>query len=488
MDIQRVSGSGCPSEGAIVWPLWFAIAVIACISAQPYLYGYRLSGDDIWFLMLGIEGWDSVRDNAIAVARDQGRIGQLLMVPLNVVGSIVAGNLLGRVAILLAYGLQLLLFAVFVARLLRRDVHPFLFLLLVALHPLAFAFMPPNAYPLQNTVPFIIILSARLILLGERRLHDPFRLQTAAAQAGIVVGMFVSEFAIAFGAALLAADYLARIQWAREVDGRSPGDAFRSAFQLRYLIADGLSLLSVIVAYGVFRWAYPGNYEGNAPGGLFEPGRVVLTLLGHIRDGTAFPRLGGGFSSAGVADIALAVMIGAAVAVTLFRSAGPVLRMGTPVACGAAALALAILVSLPVAISAKYQEACVDRGACAYLDSRMSYLMVMVAVTAVVAIACRSTPTHPARRYVLTVICAALGLMAGLVSIYNAAKGRDMQEVHAVWQRADALACSRTAQLEDEATLQATIDPQGLVAVNPPNRAADFWKVYIPWRSGHQCR
>ncbi len=469
------------------WLVALATAAVACAALQPYYFGYRLSGDDIWFLTLAIEGWETVRNNALHVAMDQGRIGQLLMVPLNVLGALLAGDPFWRVAILAAYALQMLLFAVFVARLLRRDVQPFLFLLLVTLHPLAFAFMPPNAYPLQNTVPFIVMLVARLAVLRLRRRPARAPLRMLAAQAAFGLGMFVSEFAVAFGLALLAAEYLARLQWAREDGDSAPGKVIRAACPWRYLVGDALAVLSVLVPYIAFRAAFPGSYDGNSAGGLGEPVRILVTILGHIRDGTAFSRLGGGLSSASVTEIVAAVAIGAATAALLYATAGPVLRIAAPVATVAAALALAVLVTLPVAVSVKYQEACVDRGACAYIDSRISYLMVTVAIMAAVAVVCRAAAERWPRQRVLAVASVTFGIMASLVSVYNAGKARDMRQVHAAWERAATVACTTSSSTMNEAALIEAIDPRGLIAVNPPNRAVDFWKIYLPWRAGSHC-
>lgn len=469
------------------WLQALAIVAVACVAMQPYYFGYRLSGDDIWFLTLAIEGWQSVRDNALHVAMDQGRIGQVLMVPLNVLGALLAGDPLWRVAILAAYALQMLLFAVFVARLLRHDVRPFLFLLLLTLHPLAFAFMPPNAYPLQNTVPFIVMLVARLVVLHLRRRSDAVPFGTLAAQAAFVLGMFVSEFAVAFGLALLAAEYLARLQWAREDGPRTLGEVIRTACPWRLVSVDAMAVLCVLAPYVLFRAAFPGNYDGNSAGGLAEPVRVLITILGHIRDGTAFSRLGGGLSSASAMEIVTALAFGAATAVLLRATAGPVLRIAAPIATIAAALALAVLVTLPVAVSVKYQEACVDRGACAYIDSRISYLMVTVALMAAVAAACRIAAARWPRGRMLAAASVTLGIVAALVSVYNAGKARDMRQVHAVWQRADAVACAASSSSMNEVALIEAIDPRRLIAVNPPNRAVDFWRIYLPWRAERHC-
>lgn len=460
------------------------VPALVLVSMLPYLAGYRLSGDDIWFLLVAIDAQASVADNALRIAIDQGRIGQLLMLPLNVLGAYLSGGLVWRVVFVALYVLQLLLFAVFVGEILRRDVRVFLFVLLVGLHPLAFAFMPPNAYPLQNTVPLIVILAARIVIVRtrERRLARPATV--ALAQAVFALGMFVSEFAVAFGTALLLAEYFSRIDALRREEGRTAGEAFRAAFAPRHMLADGAAVLAVLLPYGLFRWWHPGSYEGNSAAGIAHPLWIAGTIVGHVRDGTAFPRLGGGLSAAGAADWSIALAAGALTAVCLYRAAGGLMRLRAPVATGVAALLLAAWVTLPVAVSTKYQAACMERGACAYLDSRISYLAVTVAVACAVAFACRHPLGRASVRQALAICCVLLGVMAALTAIYNAGKARDMRLLHAVWLRADELACAWPALARQEpAAIAAAVDSEGLIAITPPGSVADFWKVYVGWRA-----
>lgn len=459
------------------------IAILVVVVFQPYYFGYRLSRDDVWFLKVGTEGFLSIRDHAILVATEQGRIGQVLMLPLNVFGSLLAGNPLWRGIFIALYVIQLLLFSVFVARVLRRDVAPFLFLLLVVLHPLVFDNMPPNAYPLQNTVPFIAVLISRLVILVERQRGAPSRARIALMEALFVLGMFISEFAVAFGTALLIAEYLARIQWGREA-GNSWGVALRASFVPRFLLSDGLAILVALVPYGLFRWWYPSIYAGNSVGDIHKFGRVFGTAFWHIVEGTPARFLSGGLPSAGNAELLPAVIVGAAVAFCLYRLAGPVLRIRAPWSVAAVAFLLAIYVNLPIAITVKYQQECMDWGKCGYLDSRVSYLLVVITVMCVFSIVGRL----PIRRIALGVSSILLGIAAMFVSLHNINKAKEMRQFDAVWMRANAVACVIPELVQDEAGFVATVDPQGLVEMHPPSKPIEFWRAYIPWQSGLPCR
>ncbi|MFD2251306.1 hypothetical protein FHS82_000458 [Pseudochelatococcus lubricantis] len=475
----RMSASRRP--GPPMLALATMVAAVTLMAMLPYLAGYRLSGDDIWFLQLAIEGSEAVADNAMHAAIEQGRVGQLLMLPLNVLGAYLSGDPVWRAVFVALYVAQLLLFAVFVSTVLQTDLRVFLFVLLVALHPLAFAFMPPNAYPLQNTVPLIAILGARIAIVRLRQRHALRAAAELPAQVVFALGMLVSEFAVAFGTALLLAEYAARAGVARQ-EGRGWRQALQLALARRFVHADGLAVLAAVGPYLLFRWWNPGVYDGNSAGGIAHPLKVAGTIFGHVRDGTAFPRLGGGLSSAEAWELLVAAATGVAVAAALFTAAGGLLRLAAPAATGLATLLLAAWVTLPVAISTKYQAACMDRGSCAYLDSRISYLAVTVAVACAVAFACRHPLGRATARQALAICCVLLGVMAALTSIYNAGKARDMRRIHQVWERADRLACT-AAPPQEAAAIRAAVDPDGLIAITPPGSIADFWKAYFGWKA-----
>ncbi|MGI6244905.1 MAG: hypothetical protein ACOYJQ_03955 [Pseudochelatococcus sp.] len=459
------------------------VAVLVLVVFQPYYTGYRLSRDDVWFLKVGMEGLVSVRDHAVLVATEQGRIGQLLMLPLNVLGSLLAGNPLWRFVFLALYVIQLLLFATFVARLLRQHVALLLFLLLVVLHPLAFDNMPPNAYPLQNTVPFILVLASRLVILDRRQRETASRVAVGAAQAGFALGMFISEFAVALGTALLIAEYLARVQWKRTA-GNTWIAAFRASFARRFLVSDALAACVALAPYALFRWLHPSIYAGNSIGGLLEPDRVFGTAFWHIVAGTPARFMREGLPPAEIPDVLAAIVVGAAVVFCLCRLIGPALRIRAPWAVAGVSLFLAIYMNLPIAISAKYQQECMEWSKCGYLDSRMSYLAVIVAVMCLFPIAGRL----PFRRIALGGVCVALGAAAVFVSLHNAGQARQMRRFDTVWSRAHATACATPGLVDDEAAFTADIDPEGLVEMHPPSKPIEFWRVYIPWQAGRSCQ
>lgn len=459
------------------------VAAIVIVAFQPYYFGYRLSRDDVWFFMASTEGFWKVWDHASSVAVDQGRIGQIFMLPLNVLGAFLVGDPAWRVAFLALYVLQLLLFAIFVSRLLRQDITLFLFLLLVALHPLAFENMPPNAYPLQNTLPFIVVLAARLIVIRQRQREVPSRAQILFAQIAFMIGMFVSEFVVALGTGLLIAEYLARFQWGREA-GSGWKAALRSAFARRYLVSDGLAVLIVLVPYGIFRWFNPSLYEGNSVGSLLHIRRLLGTAFGHIKQGTPLRFLDQPLPPLEGPDVWVAVAFGIVVAACLYYLSGPVLRIRTPWAVAVVAFLLTIYVSLPIAISAKYQIECMDWSKCGYLDSRMSYLPAAATLMGIIAI----IGQLPFRRVFIGAICIATGAVATLVSLHNAVVADDMRRYDAVWNRGETVACASPQLIGDEPAFMATVDPEALVELHPPSSPLEFWRVYIPWRADGRCR
>lgn len=458
------------------------ITLISIVFLAPYETGYRLSRDDVWFLMVGMDGLQSVYGHAISIAVDQGRIGQLIMLPLNVAGAVLSGSPVWRVVFLVLYFTQFLLFSILVARLLKSHVAPFLLTLLVSLHPLAFDLMPPNAYPLQNTVPYILVILARLVILQQRERNHPSRPIIFCAQLMFALGMFVSEFVVALGTALLAAEYLARMRehwppkttWAAFITAVAPK---------RFIISDAVSTLTALVPYVVFRWWNPSQYEGNSADGIFKVARVLKTAWQHILAGTPARFLNETLAAPSAAQLLVAICLGLAVAFVLYRLWDRVAGICSPLAAAAIAFGLAFYVSLPIAISPKYQIQCIDWTMCGYLDSRASYLFVCVALMCLMGAIIR----HGPRPLVPGLSCAIIGGVATLVSLHNFGKAREMMEFHAIWERGEAVACTNPDLIKNEDAFIAFVDPKGLISMHPPSKPIEFWRIYIPRRHAQGC-
>ena len=78
--------------------------------------------------------------------------------------------LIWRLVFVTLYFSTVWLIFVYAGKVLKLSIAPFSFLIFLALHPLGFEHLPPTTYPLQNTLPFLVLVSCRLVALsyGER--------------------------------------------------------------------------------------------------------------------------------------------------------------------------------------------------------------------------------------------------------------------------------------------------------------------------------
>lgn len=102
------------------WAAWTCAALLAALQAHLFLQGYRLTGDDVLFESVVLDG-GSLHYIAETVLQ-QGRIGQFVLMPLLLFGSHFADYLWFRFAYVLLWYVDLLLFSIWVARIARAHL------------------------------------------------------------------------------------------------------------------------------------------------------------------------------------------------------------------------------------------------------------------------------------------------------------------------------------------------------------------------------
>ena len=464
--------------------LWACALSLACLQMWLFTRGYRLSADDAGYLDGFMSGADSVLRIAGLTARDSGRIGMYLMWPLNAAGAYLAGSMPGRVLIVAAHASVLFLFARYVARLARTDIGLLMFTALLCVHPLAFEHMPPNAYPLQNTVPFLLILLARTGLLEGA---DPGPLRSGLLRALFVLAMWVNEYAFQFGTALVAGEYLLWMA-RRRGPGVAPWRCAQALLRNRAFGLDVAGVLAVLVPYLAYRGLHPSHYDGNQLQGIHDLGRVVHTGVGHVLAGTTFGHLDPQVIFATPLALAAALVAGALAFTCLWFTLPRLLALRSPLKWASTTLVLVAYVTFPLAAVTKQQAWCVDGGVCGYLDSRTSYFGVVLAMACVASWLLARAERHGLRRSTLLVLGAAGGFACMLTYAGNWRQAERMATVSAAWTRADALACNASMAPDSDGALLELIDPQSLVTLHPQVDRADFWKRYLRWRgAGSGC-
>lgn len=463
--------------------VWSAIGLLALVQIAMFMQGYRLAADDAGFLQSWMGGYSSIWEAGSIAAHGQGRIGMYVMWPLNAFASYWSGYPSSRFCFVALYFSVFFLFASYMSRLLKRDLTLVLVLLLLVAHPLAFEHMPPNAYSLQNTLPVFLILLARIVLLRTRASSPTAagRLVACGAMAIFGLATLVSEYALMFGASLVLAEGIFETFVFNQRGARSSRALAR--ILVRERSTDLLILVGVLALYLVFRQMNPSSYDGNHLDGMARPDRLVITAVAHIASGSIFPRLGSDLIQV-PPSVWLAALACGVVAYSAARFASRFLQqVPSPGIVSVAALLLALLITLPLAATAKQQAWCLEGGACGYLDSRIAYVWLGLCLLGMAAW-CRQaiTARAPAMRF-----DRAFGILAGVVAMlgfaHNWQVAERMSAVSMAWKRADVIACFPQGITPDSGPLRTLIDPRKLVALHPDVDVDDYWRNYVEWGS-----
>ncbi|MBT2801001.1 hypothetical protein J7J49_06675 [Halomonas sp. ISL-56] len=456
------------------------LALLLIIQLFHFTAGYRLTDDDAMFLQYAWRGCGHVWEAARGFAYLTGRVGQFFMTPLNAFGAYWADNGIARVLMVLSYFGVMVLFACYASRLLAAGawrVTAFILLSMLSLHPLAYEHMPPNAYPLQNTVPFLLVLAIRLWLWNRNQVAMPLLVGLYAVQS---IAMLFSEYVILFATALMAVEHLN--------NAASPKEAQHKLFgvPVRYsrLLADVLLVVFVLSVYLLFQTAFPSQYEGNTIDALPDARRFLLTSVYHVLSGLAFYRLS-------LSDMATATWAAASlVSLITFAIAWYLLAhlpfMGRKKALITILVTVFIMLymAFPLAATSRQQELCLELNSCGYLDSRSSFLGVGVLLYCIAGLLL----TRSSKRTIAPILATLLAVMAGLNHVSNQRVANDMLKRSMPWKAASELACEMPSGAVVRSELQSMIDPHELISFHPYVDPQVYWLEYMNHlRSSGHC-
>ncbi|CAH1693809.1 membrane hypothetical protein [Hyphomicrobiales bacterium] len=453
-------------RGNLFAALWALALVAAALQAQPFLSGYRLTADEILFHYLSLKNTLAQNVQFISeTAAQQGRVGQFIILPINILVSDVAAVPWARIGFLGAWGGLMLLTALWVGRLCRSKAFAVLsFLMLVTYQRLGFDHMPPNSYPLQNTVPFLLILASRLAGGSQRSL-----VTNCTLSAVLCLSMVTSEYAWVFGLGVVGCEYLANFS-----RGKEEGLA---RLKSRGFALDVTAIAIALAIYLGYRFVHPSHYESNSPDGIWNLSALAWTSFFHVLNGTVLlPIQWVHFAQApwkALAAWAGMSLLTAAVAWGAFRS----LERDRPwLIIAVVGLLFSLYMTLPVAITVRHQTWCAMAWPCAYLDTRSAFPGLAVALVAMCGWLLRFG------RIMQVVLAITLGLGSGTTYLYNLWFSQEMNKAAKAWERADALACQPPSSLPEGEALLKAVDPRGSISVHPNFPHADYWRIYIESR------
>jgi hypothetical protein len=218
-----------------------------------------------------------------------GRLGYLATGPINVLGSLLSDNYWARLAFVLMHFGVFVLFAAYVSRVLATKVTFPLLIILLTLQGIGQVMdhMPPIRYPLQNTLPLIMLFAARLTILEAESRGQTGGFTIVLARLAFLIALVLTEYTFLAGTAALACEYLAR--WGRRLHGnfRPVAAKVRALFDRSFLL-DATIVVLAFTSYIGFRLIFPSSYPGNVIDAAESPWRIVETTIGHVHAATFF--------------------------------------------------------------------------------------------------------------------------------------------------------------------------------------------------------
>lgn len=436
-----------------------------------FTVGFRLTADDAMFLQYLHRGWSDVWQAGQAFALLTGRIGHFVMTPLNALGAFWAGYTELRWLMVGLYFLVFLAFSFYASRLLARGslwVTAFFFLVMLSLHPLAYDHMPPTAYPLQNTLPFLLLILLRSWLLKQT--HWPWiaLVPFYLLQAGL---MLVSEYVLVLASVMMAVEHLARA-WQPDV-WHTKQRLLRLPIRVDRFLADALLAVIVLLIYLGFRWAFPTQYPGNSIDGLGSLQPVVQTMYSHVLSGISLTRLR---LDAQPSTLMFAALVAGLTALATWQVL-PRLTWPSRLAAlviAAVTLFFMLYMTFPLAMTQQAQERCLVYGSCGYLDSRSAFLGIGVLFWCGVAFFKLQTTRW--RRAGVSLLLASF---AAVTFAHNQRIAKDMALRVQPWYQAQTLACQLPAGAAVTPQRLEAIDPHRLVPLHGYEDPRFFWLEHL---------
>lgn len=450
--------------------LVISCVLIAAINGAFFAEVYWLNADDVMFLQSSLEGFDAVVEAVKLYSTAQGRFGQTILMPMNILAAYLSQFVLFRIfAVGLFFG-SIWTFLLWFDSVLRTNVRAIAFLLCAGLSVLHYYHLPPTSFPLQNTVPYLLLVLSRLAILRSRSLGSPLAMLWAVPLFSLT--MSLSEYALLFGTGMLAVEYLA-------VLCREPRwSTIREVLRSRQLYVDLSACVLPLLIYLGWRMIFPSAYDGNSLDGFSDLGLAFRVWLLHTfgLNGLAIPQ---GWSVFGTNWERLVPPLATAIAVFVAVFAAiPRLEIGRrPLVPAVLALLFAMYVTFLPSMTLKQQQWCAEAGACVFLDSRTAFPATILAMVFIGAGLWQATNN---RRIASAVIRSALSLFAAfataLTLAHNAWMTDHMDHRMAVWRSAETLGCTIE---REQAGLRDMIDPQGIIAIHPHLDADNFWRIYL---------
>ncbi len=468
------------------------LVILSVTLAYPFILGYRLTADDIYFHQKVMNGWSDlwsfIRDFSVA----QGRIVNFVALPFSTVSAYYAENLYFRLVYTGLYFSNFVLLAIYLSVLSRfRNITYFVIfitLILLSLHPLDYYHLAPTAYPVHISLPIALIISARLMLLRVReRLSNEFSYLEYLALLLCFFGMMFSEYGFLVALSLIISEGIVRVFRLYKIKGKL-GIAIVSFLKSKVFIKDLTLLLLFFILYVGYRLFHPSTYEGNKISSDIDALLMVKTLVGHIYGGTSIA------SFVRYKELIFQELMGYSVwnwlvLISIFTISYILVFLCLRglikdlclykykffIGISIVSSLCSILVTLPIALTEKYQNWCGNINSCIFIDSRISYLGVGVALSSLLLLFFKLS----LREKIFSIILALfISIGTSFTYVNNLRIGKDMKQFVSAWDRATYMSCipANTLKIFE---LSRIVDPFHRIRYHPGFDVNKYWNDYI---------
>jgi hypothetical protein len=469
------------------------VVVVSLMIGKLFMSGYRLTADDIEFHQVLMEGWGASWEYIKTISFWQGRIVHFIVLPFSLIGAYYADNYYFRLFYTALYFLNFLLIASYISSLTKVRMTQHVFIILLSFHSLEYFHLAPNAYPLHTSIPVFLIISSRILLLKARE-NNRTNKNTGEniALALSFAGMMFSEYGFLFFLATITAELSVRMASNYSPSGSTMKSALTSLND-RSTRKDLFLVMLFLLLYFGFRWMYPSSYEGNQLASGFNGGKFFKTLAGHVYGGTSFPSFTRN-AKEGIEFIHQMSSVDWIACATVFILTFWLLTISIQTALekGARSAQLtprllltafigivgAVIVTVPGAMTGKYQDWCWSIDACIYLDSRISYPWIGISIASFTLLSVIWLQRLVPLLFASTAVSLLLASGATLTYTHNLRVERDMKDYVSAWDRAKALACLSADELKST-DLDKVIDPKSRVSHHLNFDMDRYWIKYL---------
>jgi hypothetical protein len=430
----------------------------ALLMLSNFDFGFRATADQIDYtchaLTLSLPEWFGW---GLGTAKSQGRVGQLVSVPLEYFGAVIGDMWFYPTLCIAILATIVGGFAAWLQMLTRSPIAICVVAVYLALLPLGLHHWLPNAYPMQF-LPLACALILRAALLRSYQAGRPRLWLTAVCAVAIFIAAASYEISLTLLAMMAALEAVLHVR-SRDESSRLPR---------AYVVLQGAIVALALATYVGFRLIYPSSYEGNQL--PVDPASAALaTGMRHLLFATSIPEIRKG----NWRELHPAPQLGAAILV--WCGLGLAVYFGRPQAkdwklYASFGVALALASTLPIAANHKYIDWCLRVNECAYIDGRFSLLGIATAVVFLAAAAQRLRWFWPIFAYLV-------GVLGGFTYLTDDDARHTVKWISSGETMAKALVC----QGGDEGALIPT-----LVALPIPFHPqhddaykAAYWRLYI---------